>query len=266
MPQLSTFETVKFNVHGGIGTVTLHRPDTLNAIDRAMRQELLEIAEYAHESPELQALIVTGEGKAFSSGGDIKLFEKSFEETVTFRNEVAAYTRIFDLFETMEKPVIAAINGFCTGAGLQLTLSCDLRIAGESASFAFLENNIGLLPAAGGCSRLVKLIGLAKAKELVLLGEKIPAQEAWRINLVNQVVPDSKLLEKATEIARSLLLKAPEALGLVKRILMSCADLDLTAGRYLEALGQSILVKTKDHKEGIQAFREKRKPNFKKEN
>lgn len=258
--------TIRLEVEDGVATVTLSRPDKLNAIDAAMRRELWEVAEEAARNPEIRVVIVTGEGRAFSAGGDLQFFERLQErkedETASFRHEVSLFTRTFDLIESMEKPVIAAINGFCTGAGLQLTLSCDLRIAAEGASFAFLENNIGLLPGAGGCSRLVKLVGYGKAKELVLLGEKISARQALQAGLVNRVTTDGALLREAREIARSLLKKAPEALGLAKRVLLACANADLGTGRLLEFIGQSVLVKTADHREGIRAFREKQKPQF----
>jgi enoyl-CoA hydratase len=157
---------------------------------------------------------------------------------------------------------LAAINGLCTGAGLQITLSCDIRVASDQAKFGFRENNIGLIPGAGGCSRLVKLIGYGKAKELIFTGEMISAVEAERIGLVNRVVPHEGLMSHTRALAEHLLTRAPEALGLAKRILWHSVTSDFATGRMLEALAQSVLVKSKDHREGIRAFREKRKPEF----
>ena len=157
---------------------------------------------------------------------------------------------------------MAAINGPCTGAGLQITLSCDIRIASEEAKFGFRENLIGLIPGAGGCSRLVKLIGYGKAKELIFTGDMISANEAQKIGLINRVVPHNQLLEQTQKLATHLLTRAPIALGLAKRILWNCVNVDMATGRALETLAQSILINTEDHKEGIKAFREKRSPKF----
>jgi enoyl-CoA hydratase/carnithine racemase len=171
--------------------------------------------------------------------------------------------QFFDELEQIEKPVLAAINGPCTGAGLQVTLSCDLRIASDQSKFGFRENNIGLIPGAGGCSRLVKLIGYGKAKELIFTGEMISAEEAERTGLVNRVVPHDELMNHTRALAEHLLTRAPEALGLAKRVLWHSVNSDFQTGRTLEALAQSVLLKTGDHREGVRAFREKRKPRFK---
>lgn len=259
-----SFQTIEFRSGNGISVITLNRPEKLNAINPQMREELWEAVQKVERDSNISVLIFAAKGRAFSAGGDLSFFESEWENTSRFRSEVSFFTRTFDLLETMEKSVIASIQGICTGAGLQLTLSCDLRIASQSAEFAFLENNIGLIPGAGGCSRLVKLVGYGKAEELVLLGEKIQAQKAYEMGLVNRVVPDDKLEEETLEIAEKLLQKAPQSIGLAKRILRSCINSDFQTGRFLEFLGQSILIKTSDHKEGVRAFKEKRKPKFEK--
>ncbi len=253
------FQTLELQVKNGIGVVTLNRPDKLNAINHQMREELWEAVQKAEVDPEISVLIFSANGRAFSAGGDLSFFEADWEDTSQFRREISFFTRTFDLLETMEKPVIAAINGICTGAGLQLTLSCDLRIASAKAEFAFLEKNIGLIPGAGGCSRLVKLVGYGKAKEMILLGEKIPALRAYEMGLINKVVPHEHLEKEVRHTAEALLQKKTQATGLAKRILHSCVNSDFQTGRLMEFLGQSILVKTSEHKEGIRAFREKRK-------
>ena len=158
---------------------------------------------------EIGVIVFTGAGRAFSAGGDIEYFERDWN-TRRFRAENHRLTQFFDELELIEKPVIAAINGPCTGAGLQITLSCDLRIASDQAKFGFRENNIGLIPGAGGCSRLVKLIGYGKAKELIFTGEMIPAVEAERITGV-QVASEDGLAEAARRLvsmgARAALVK-----------------------------------------------------------
>jgi len=256
------YRAIQFDLLHRIATITLNRPDRLNAINEEMRDDFSRLFTELQTNDDIGVVIFTGAGRAFSAGGDIEYFERDWN-TKEFRAENHRLTQFFDELETIEKPVLAAINGPCTGAGLQITLSCDIHIASDQAQFGFRENNIGLIPGAGGCSRLVKLIGYGKAKELIFTGEMIPAAEAERIGLVNRVVPHDDLMDHARKLAEHLLTRAPEALGLAKRILWHSVNSDFATGRMLEALGQSILVNSKDHREGIRAFREKRKPEFK---
>jgi enoyl-CoA hydratase len=255
------YKTIKFELSDRIATVTLDRPDRLNAINEDMRDDFMRLFTALQTNEDIGVLILTGTGRAFSAGGDIEYFERDWS-TRKFRAENHRLTQFFDELELIEKPVLAAINGLCTGAGLQITLSCDIRVASDQAKFGFRENNIGLIPGAGGCSRLVKLIGYGKAKELIFTGEMISAVEAERIGLVNRVVPHVELMSHTRALAEHLLTRAPEALGLAKRILWHSVTSDFATGRMLEALAQSVLVKSKDHREGIRAFREKRKPEF----
>src|SRR5215471_6515882 len=245
-----------------IATITLHRPDALNAINQDMREDFERVLDEIQSNDRIRVIIFTGAGRAFSAGGDISLFERDWTDTPQFRAQSRRLMNFFDELEQIEKPVLAAINGPCTGAGLQITLSCDIRIASDAARFGFRENNIGLIPGAGGCSRLVKLIGYGKAKELIFTGEMITATEAERIGLVNRVATHDELLSQTRALAELLLSKAPEALGIAKRILWQSVTSDFQTGRLLESLAQSILLKTEDHREGIRAFREKRKPKF----
>jgi enoyl-CoA hydratase/carnithine racemase len=256
-----TYKTVTFELSGRVATVTFNRPDRLNAINEEMRDDFARLFTELQTNDEIGVIIFTGAGRAFSAGGDIEYFERDWK-TTEFREENHRLTQFFDELELIEKPVLAAINGPCTGAGLQITLSCDLRIASDHAQFGFRENNIGLIPGAGGCSRLVKLIGYGKAKELIFVGEMISAQEAERIGLVNRVVPHDELISHTRALAEHLLTRAPQALGLAKRLLWHSVTSDFATGRMLEALAQSILIKSKDHREGVRAFREKRKPHF----
>ena len=257
-----TYKAILFDLSERIATITLNRPDRLNAINEEMREDFSDLFDELQTNEGIGVVIFTGAGRAFSAGGDIEYFERDWS-TQKFRAENHRLTQFFDELELIEKPVLAAINGPCTGAGLQITLSCDIRVASDQAKFGFRENNIGLIPGAGGCSRLVKLIGYGKAKELIFTGEMISAVEAERIGLVNRVVPHDELLSHTRALAEHLLTRAPEALGLAKRILWHSVTSDFATGRTLEALSQSILIKSKDHREGVRAFREKRKPEFK---
>lgn len=257
-----TYKAIQFELTDRIAIITFNRPDRLNAINEDMRDDFSGLFTELQTNEDIGVVIFTGAGRAFSAGGDIEYFERDWN-TRKFRAENHRLTQFFDELELIEKPVLAAINGPCTGAGLQITLSCDIRIASDQAQFGFRENNIGLIPGAGGCSRLVKLIGYGKAKELIFTGEMIPAVEAERIGLVNRVVPHDELISHTRALAEHLLTRAPEALGLAKRILWHSLTSDFATGRMLEVLAQSILVKSDDHREGIRAFREKRKPDFK---
>jgi len=180
-----------------------------------------------------------------------------------FRRVARGIHNVFDEIEAIEIPVIAAINGVAAGGGMELALSCDFRLAADTAKMGFPENNVGLIPGSGGCSRLVKLVGLAKAKRLVMTGEMITAQRALEIGLVEEVLPAGDLMPRAMALAKQLAGKAPLALGMAKIVLNSCLNVDPETGRNLERLGQSILKKTDEHLEGAKAFVEKRRPDFK---
>jgi enoyl-CoA hydratase len=256
-----TFTTLRYDVQDGIATVTLDRPEKNNAISMEMRADFRALADELYSDEKVRVAVVTGSGKAFSVGADVSTFDPDWN-TPTFRANTRLLTNFFNELEALEKPVIAAINGTCVGGGLELAMACDLRVAARSARFGLPENNLGLIPGVGGCSRLVKLVGFGRAKELVLTGEIITAEDALRHGLVNRVVDDSALLAEARALAERLRGKAPQALGIAKRVLQNCVSADLQTGRTIESFGQSILIKTRDHREGVTAFREKRRPKF----
>jgi enoyl-CoA hydratase/carnithine racemase len=256
------FKTLLYDLQDGIAVITLNRPDVLNAIDMDMRADFAELTETLFFDDAVRVIIFTGAGRAFSAGGDISHFEQDWL-TPKFRANSRRLIKFFDDLEALEKPVIAALNGAATGGGLELALACDLRIASSDATFGFRENAIGLIPGIGGCARFVRLIGVARAKELIFTGKMIAADEAQAIGLVNRVAPPDQLMDEARDMARTLLKRAPQSIGLAKKILNTVANLDQTSGVVMEGLAQSILIKTEDHREGLRAFREKRKPEFK---
>ena len=259
-----TYEFLKLQADAGIAVLTLNRPDTLNSWNQKMRGELRGAVRDLVADDSLRVLLITGEGRAFSAGEDVRGMQGLAEVgTRSFRRAVRNIHNLFDELEAIELPVIAAINGVAAGGGLELALSCDFRIAAESAKLGFPESNVGLIPGSGGCSRLVKLVGIAKAKRLVMTGEMIPAQQALAMGLVEEVLPADKLMPRAMELAKQLAGKAPLALGLAKVVLNACVNVDPDTGRHIERLGQSILKKTEDHLEGAKAFVEKRRPEFK---
>lgn len=248
----------------GVATLTLSRPATLNSWNQKMRDELREAMRELVADDSLRVLVITGEGRAFSAGEDVRGMQGLTDiGTRGFRRVARDIHNVFNEIEAMEVPVIAAINGVAAGGGLELALSCDFRFAADTAKLGFPENNVGLIPGSGGCSRLVKLVGLSRAKRVVMSGEMLTAARALEIGLVDEVFAADQLLAKTLEFARLLSGKAPLALGLAKLVLNACANVDPDTGRHLERLGQSILKKTEDHEEGARAFVEKRKPKFK---
>jgi enoyl-CoA hydratase len=259
-----SFEFLRLERQEGVAVLTLNRPATLNSWNQKMRDELREAVRDLAADDSLRVLIITGEGRAFCAGEDVRGMQGLSEiGTRGFRRVARDIHNVFDDLEALEVPVIAMINGVAAGGGLELALSCDFRFAAETAKLGFPENNVGLIPGSGGCSRLVKLVGLSKAKRLVMSGEMLDASRALGIGLVEEVFPDSELRSKSLEFANTLAAKAPLALGLAKLVLNACATVDPGTGRHLERLGQSILKKTEDHAEGARAFVEKRKPKFK---
>jgi enoyl-CoA hydratase len=251
---------VLLEVRDGVATVTLNHPEKHNAIDEEMRSQLPDVVERLAET-DVRAVVVTGSGRAFSAGGSVDWFEREWN-TRDFRVHSHRLSAVFDGIENLEKPVIAALNGAATGAGLQLALACDLRFAAETARLGYREHHLALIPGHGGATRLVKLLGLSRAKQLYFRGDLVDAPEAERIGLVHRVLPPESLLEEAKQEAGRLAARAPGALGLAKRLLNAAADADTRTGLWLESLAQSVSIRSDDHREGVRAFREKRDPEF----
>ena len=240
-----TYEFLAFDRRDEIAILRLNRPDVMNSWNQTMREELRDAVKDLVEDDALRILIVTGTGRAFSAGEDVRgMGDLSAVGPKGFRRRVRMIHNVFDEIEQMEVPVIAALNGVAAGGGLELALSCDFRFAAETARMGLPENNVGLIPGSGGISRLVKLVGPAKAKRLVMTGEIVPAA-------------------RALEFAELLAKKAPLALGTAKLVINQCTNVDVETGRNFERIGQSVLKLTEDHKEGSAAFVEKRPPRFK---
>jgi enoyl-CoA hydratase/carnithine racemase len=250
---------IRTTLEEGVLLVELDRPDRRNALDESLQNELLELFLESGHNPVVRGIVLTGSGEAFSAGGDLSRFERDWNPA-EFREHSHVLTRLVSSIERLEKPVVVAINGLATGAGTQLALSCDLRIASENARFLFREGMIGFIPSHGGCVRLVKLVGLAR--DILLGGEDLDASEAFRHGLVTRVVPHVKLLDEAKERLRHIFRRAPQAYGLSKRLLHLSATVDLESGLFAESLAQSLLVGTEDHKEGVRVARERRRPSF----
>ncbi|MGC1305416.1 MAG: enoyl-CoA hydratase-related protein [Caulobacteraceae bacterium] len=257
--------TITFGiVEEGIGLITLNRPDKLNAFDERMIREMRTVVWRANFDERIRVLMVTGAGRAFCAGRDISGLD--YENNLTtpqYRAYVRANHEMFDDMENLEKPIVAVVNGIAAGGGVEMAVAADFRIAGSNASFLLPENQLGVLPASGACSRMIQLIGIGRLKEMVMAALPVDAAEAHRIGLVNRVYPPEQLMDEAMAFARKLLTRAPQAMGVAKQIINSCQNVDTETGRILERLGQSILIQTQDNKEGMNAFLEKRKPAFK---
>ena len=247
----------------GIALLTLNRPEKLNAFDERMIREIRAAVWQASFEEAIRVLIITGAGRGFCAGRDILgLDYENNLPSAQYRAYVRANHEMFDDMEALEKPVIAAVNGVCAGGGVEMAVACDFRMAARGAKFLLPENQLGVLPASGACSRMIQMIGIGRLKEMVMAALPVGADEAQRIGLVNRVFEPVELLPKTMEFARMLIGRAPLAMGMAKHIINTCQSVDTETGRILERLGQSILIGTEDNKEGQAAFREKRKPKF----
>ena len=243
----------------GVVTVTLSRPDARNALDAQLREEFSVILATIEDDDRSKVVVLTGdeEGGAFVAGADVtELRERNAIE----QREVSKRPRIYETVADLSKPVIARINGHALGGGLELALACDVRIAAPDATLGFPEHNIGLIPGLGGCSQFVHLVGPGTAKDMIFSKELIGGERAREIRLVERV--ESNPEDTARAYAESLLDQPPQALGLAKRVVNAARDTDTRSAGLLESLAQSTLIETDDHREGVDAFREKRDPEF----
>jgi len=238
----------------GVLTVTLARPERRNAIDGEMTSKLRDAIEAAADDPQVRALILTGEGNAFSAGGDLSRFERDWDPR-EFRHDSHRLTSLITLLERLEKPTVAAINGAVTGAGTQLALVCDVRLAAASARFIYREGRLGIIPSHGGVTRLVKLIGQARARDILLGGEELSAQEARCAGLVTAVHADDELLGAARSRVARMLERSPQAYAAAKRLLWLAGNVDLESGMVAEGLAQSLLIGTAEHKQAVREVR-----------
>lgn len=248
------------DVTGGILTVTLDHAERHNALSGAMRDGLARAVDEAARSATIRAVIITGAGGSFCAGGDLGSFEDLHDARV-YRHVSHGLTALLDAVERLEKPVVAAIDGVATGAGLTLALCCDWRIAAPGARLLFREGRLGLVPTHGGVTRLVKLIGLARAKEALLGGDDLEAPAALRLGLVNEIA-ETELVAAAHERAGRMLRRAPLSFGAAKRLAHLAADADVRSGILAESLAQTALLASEDHREGLAAARERREPAF----
>ncbi len=257
-----SYETVKIEREQNTLWIILNRPHRLNSFNDVLIEELGDALDTAEKDSSIRCVIITGDGdRAFSAGADVTMFPKA--TPVKAEEFSRAGQSVFGKIEQMSKPVIAAINGFALGGGLELALVCDFRVAAEHAELGSPEIGLGLIPGWGGTQRLVRLIGLPRAKELVMLGSRLKADEALRIGLVNRVVHFEKLKDETQSMAQKLSDGPPVAMKYAKHALNFGTQVPLEAGLRLEASMMGLAFSTEDLKEGVEAFMSRRKAEFK---
>jgi 2-(1,2-epoxy-1,2-dihydrophenyl)acetyl-CoA isomerase len=260
-----TWEHVLFDKQDHVATITLNRPDKSNAFGGLMRQEIVAALNDVAADSEVRVVVITGAGKAFCTGGDVREFAsletKALEKKVS--NERHAMCKAVLAINAMEKPVIASVNGIAAGGGCNLALACDIRIASDKARFAQVFTRRGVHPDWGGIFFLPRLVGYAKAAELIFSGDIVDAQEAFRIGMVNKVVPHEELGDATREMATRIAKNAPIPIAFAKRGLQNFHKWDLPQALDYESYVLELTMKTEDIIEGFGAFLQKREPVFK---
>ena len=255
-----TLRDVKLEVKGPIATITMNRPEAMNALNEKVLRELKWAMAQVRDDPNVRAVIITGEGPAFVAGADIRAMMA--KNLVEIREFTQFGHGVLKDIETMEKPVIAAINGFALGGGLELALACDIRLASTEARMGFPEVGLGIFPGLGGTQRATHLIGKGRASELIFTGYQIGAEEAASMGLVNRVVPPHLLMGEARRLATRIAAQGPIAVGRAKAAINQALQADLDVGLAFELEAVTLTFGTEDQKEGMAAFVERRKPAF----
>lgn len=242
--------------------VTLNRPEARNALSRQVNLELAELALEIGDDPSVRVVLITGAGdKAFCAGADLK--ERKGVTADQTKPYVDAISRAINRWANMSKPTIGVINGYAFGGGTELALACDLRIASDNAQFGLTEVRLGIMPGAGGTQRLTRLVGVARAKELILLGRRVGAQRALDIGLVMQVVPAAELRDAAEAVIAEILGCAPRSVEMAKAAIDRGIDVGIDEGLRIERACYDVTLFTEDRNEGLRAFAEKRPPRYK---
>jgi len=247
---------VERDAERGVATITLDVPGKFNRVSMAARDELRGGFEELDRDESVRFVVLAGAGEAFTAGGDIPGFlQRSAWDVSRLADNVAAPERC-------TKPVIAALHGYCFGVGLELALACDFRLAADDVQLGFPEVTIGMIPGSGGTQRLARLVGLGRAKDLVMRGRRVAAEEALALGLVTEVVPAAELDDAVVRLVDELSRHSPLALAMAKRVLNQTYEGPLSQGLELEGLAYGLLQQTYDFREGVEAFVEKRKPEF----
>jgi enoyl-CoA hydratase len=258
---MANYEHLLFEIKDGLAFVTINRPQALNALNTELLTELGDVFSRIDGAKELRAAILTGAGKAFVAGADIsQMKDLSVAES---RDMMKKGQAVMELIENLDKPVIAAVNGFALGGGCELSMACDIRFASDKAKFGQPEVNLGIIPAFGGTQRLSRLVGKGMAKHLIFSAEVIDAAEALRLGLVQKVFPAEELLTETEKYARIVMAKSPIGLKMAKRAINAGINLDLPSGVAFELEAYVSVAASEDRIEGMTAFLEKRPASFK---
>lgn len=256
---MGSFQFISTSVQNRIGMVELNRPKQYNSLNRQMVREIVEAFDEFEHDENVRAIVISGKGKAFSSGADIDEMASDDSIRLELLNQFADWDRL----SLIKKPIIGAIHGFVFGGGFELALSCDVLIAAEGTELCFPEVNLGIMPSAGGTQRLTKLVGRTKALEWIWSAYRISTNEALQHGVINKVVQKELLLEEALKFANMLSNKPPLAIRLIKESVTKAVDYSLYEGMQYERKNFYLLFSSEDQKEGMQAFVEKRNPQFK---
>lgn len=258
---MTKFTTLNLDKRDRVAVLTLDRPSVSNALNQQLMLDMDDALTVIEQDDEIRVLIITGKGKHFSAGADItevQTYSTFSEHEVFFRQLYEIYAKI----ENFSKPTIAAINGLALGGGLELTLRCDIRVASDKASFGLPEIKLGTIPGAGGTQRITSIIGVARALEMIYTGGRMSAEEAFRVGLVNRLTPPDSLMAETEAIANNIANKSPIALRIAKTLIKDGVNMDTKTALKFEIYGALLLSSTYDFKEGLNAFLEKREPNF----
>jgi 2-(1,2-epoxy-1,2-dihydrophenyl)acetyl-CoA isomerase len=257
------YETLLYEEDNGVASIALNRPEKLNAFDSAMHDELYTALGGAADNEQIRCIVLRAEGRGFSAGADLAQVVREADGDPDLGEYLrTTYSRLVKRMVGIEKPIIAALHGPVYGAGVGLALACDLRVAAQSAKFSVAFIKIGLMPDAGVTFLLPRVIGLGRAMEMSMLGDAVNSEEAYRIGLVNRVVADDSLLEEARNLANHLAAMPTVALGKIKHALYASFERNVETALEAEAEGQTLCGSTRDHKEGVTAFFDKREPRF----
>ncbi len=256
------YQDILFEVKDQMAFITINRPNVLNALREGTKEELGKAIQEISDDDTILGVIITGAGRAFIAGSDISEITINDPGSVTEAMSRRAHA-LFDKFENLSKPVIAAVNGYAMGGGTELALACDIRIASSKAVFGLPEVDLGVIPCYGGTQRLPRLVGAGFAKEILFTGRKVAADEARQIGLVNKVVEPEALLDEAEAMMRQILKNAPRAVGYCKELVNRGLDMNMADALALESKTVGLVIETEDAREGVTAFLEKRKPQFK---
>jgi len=253
------YELIETSVRGEIGLIELNRPKVLNALNRQMVSEVLSAMEDYDNDPAIKVIFLAGKGRAFAAGADIDEMMEADAISMETLNQFTDWDRL----AWIKKPVIGAVHGFALGGAFELALCCDMLFAAENAEFGFPEVNLGVMPGAGGTQRLTKLVGKTKAMEWILSGKRISAKEALHYGIINSTFAEEVLMEETLKFAGTIAKQAPVAVRLIKESILKAVDYPLYEGMQYERKNFYMLFATEDQKEGMRAFKEKRKPEFK---